>query len=140
MYRQLRLFFIIPITILSVCLPSACLYAQNQDKIAGAEPFEFWVDHLPYNTFKYTAALDDYVFAASSNNVLVVNSNSDEISRYSRINGLTGIEHHGAKGRRRLRHRMDWLRQRTLRHLDLTGHLLYRSDRRDPFVHWAQAH
>ena len=90
MYRQLRLFFIIPITILSVCLPSACLYAQNQDKIAGAEPFEFWVDHLPYNTFKYTAALDDYVFAASSNNVLVVNSNSDEISRYSRINGLTG--------------------------------------------------
>ena len=90
MYRQLRLFFIIPITILSVCLPSACLYAQDQDKIAGAEPFEFWVDHLPYNTFKYTAALDDYVFAASSNNVLVVNSNSDEISRYSRINGLTG--------------------------------------------------
>ena len=90
MYRQLRLFFIIPITILSVCLPSACLYAQDQDKIAGAEPFEFWVDHLPYNTFKYTAALDDYVFAASSNNLLVVNSNSDEISRYSRINGLTG--------------------------------------------------
>ena len=90
MYRQLRLFFIIPITILSVCLPSACLYAQDQDKIAGAEPFEFWVDHLPYNTFKYTTALDDYVFAASSNNVLVVNSNSDEISRYSRINGLTG--------------------------------------------------
>ena len=90
MYRQLRLFFIIPITILSVCLPSACLYAQDQDKIAGAEPFEFWVDHLPYNTFKYTAALDDYIFAASSNNVLVVNSNSDEISRYSRINGLTG--------------------------------------------------
>ena len=90
MYRQLRLFFIIPITILSVCLPSACLYAQDQDKIAGAEPFEFWVDHLPYNTFKHTAALDDYVFAASSNNLLVVNSNSDEISRYSRINGLTG--------------------------------------------------
>ena len=90
MYRQLRLFFIIPITILSVCLPSACLYAQDQDKIAGAEPFEFWVDHLPYNTFKHTAALDNYVFAASSNNLLVVNSNSDEISRYSRINGLTG--------------------------------------------------
>ena len=90
MYRQLRLFFIIPITILSVCLPSACLYAQDQDKIAGAEPFEFWVDHLPYNTFKHTTALDDFVFAASSNNLLVVNSNSDEISRYSRINGLTG--------------------------------------------------
>ena len=90
MYRQLRLFFIIPITILSICLPSASLYAQDQDKIAGAEPFEFWVDHLPYNTYKYTTSLDDYVFAASSNNVLVVNSNSDEISRYSRINGLTG--------------------------------------------------
>ena len=90
MYRQLRLFFIIPITILSVCLPSACLYAQDQDKIARAEPFEFWVDHLPYNTFKHTTALDDFVFAASSNNLLVVNSNSDEISRYSRINGLTG--------------------------------------------------
>ena len=90
MYRQLRLFFIIPITILSVCLPSACLYAQDQDKIAGAEPFEFWVDHLPYNTFNHTTSLDDYVFAASSNNLLVVNSNSDEISRYSRINGLTG--------------------------------------------------
>ena len=90
MYRQLRLFFIIPITILSVCLPSASLYAQDQDKIAGAEPFEFWVDHLPYNTFKHTTALDDFVFAASSNNLLVVNSNSDEISRYSRINGLTG--------------------------------------------------
>jgi len=90
MYKQLQLFFIIPITILSICLPSACLYAQDQDKIAGAEPFEFWVDHLPYNTFKYTASLDDYVFAASSNNVLVVNSNSDETSRHSRINGLTG--------------------------------------------------
>lgn len=90
MYRQLRLFFIIPITILSVCLPSAPLHAQDQDKIAGAEPFEFWVDHLPYNTYNHITSLDDLVFAASSNNLLVVNSNSDEISRYSRINGLTG--------------------------------------------------
>ncbi len=68
----------------------ASLYAQDKDVIAGAERFDFWVDHLPYNTFNHTVALDDYVFAASSNNLLVVNSNSDEISRYSRINGLTG--------------------------------------------------
>ena len=90
MYRQLRLFFIIPITFLSVCLPSACLQAQVQDKKVGAEPFQFWVDHLPYNTFSYIDQIDQYVFAASANNLLVVNSNSDEISRYSRINGLTG--------------------------------------------------
>lgn len=90
MYRQLRLFFIIPITFLSVCLPSASLQAQEQDKIAGAEPFQFWVDHLPYNTFSHIDQIDQYVFAASANNLLVANSNSDEISRYSRINGLSG--------------------------------------------------
>ena len=87
MYRQLRSFFIIPITFLSVCLPLASLQAQEQDKKAVAEPFQFWVDHLPYNTFNHIDQIDQYVFAASANNLLVVNSNSDEISRYSRING-----------------------------------------------------
>ncbi|MAZ96672.1 MAG: hypothetical protein CMP53_04020 [Flavobacteriales bacterium] len=90
MYRQLRLFFIIPITFLSVFLPSAYLHAQVQDKNASAEPFQFWVDHLPYNTFSHVDQIDQYIFAASSNNLLVINSNSDEITRFSRINGLSG--------------------------------------------------
>ena len=90
MYKQLRLFFIIPVTILSVCLPSIGLHAQETENIDGTGSFDFWVDHLPYNVFNHCAVLDEYVFTASSNNVLVVHSNSDEIFRYSSINGLTG--------------------------------------------------
>lgn len=90
MYRQLRLFFIITITFFSVCLPSASLRAQEQGKKASAEAFKFWVDHLPYNTFNHIDQIDQYIFAASANNLLMVNSNSDEISRFSRINGLSG--------------------------------------------------
>ena len=79
MYRQLRLFFIITITFFSVCLPSASLQAQEQDKNASAETFQFWVDHLPYNTFNHIDQINQYIFAASANSLLVVNSNSDEI-------------------------------------------------------------
>ena len=90
MYRQLRLFFIITITFFRVCLPSASLRAQEQDKKATAETFQFWVDHLPYNTFNHIDQINQYIFAASANSLLVINSNSDEISRFSRINGLSG--------------------------------------------------
>ena len=40
------------------------LQAQAQsDKGRGAEPFEAWVDHLPYNSFYHIDVLGDRVFA-----------------------------------------------------------------------------
>lgn len=65
------------------------LQAQAQsDKVRGAEPFDFWVDHLPYNSFYHIAALDDRTFAATENSLLIVHQG--EYERLSRINGLTG--------------------------------------------------
>ena len=91
MYRQTRLFFIYAVVFVIGLVHSPGLFAQDgAAKIAAAEPFDFWVDHLPYNTFNHVDYLDDYVFAASTNNMLVMNVNSDEITRYSKINGLTG--------------------------------------------------
>ena len=49
------------------------LQAQAQsDKVRGADPFDFWVDHLPYNSFYHIAALDDRTFAATENSLLIV--------------------------------------------------------------------
>ena len=91
MYRQPRLFFIYVLAFLLSPALVTELHAQDgESKIAAAEPFDFWVDHLPYNTFNHVDYLADYIFAASTNNLLVVQANSDEITRYSRINGLTG--------------------------------------------------
>ena len=65
------------------------LQAQAQsDKVRGADPFDFWVDHLPYNSFYHIAALDDRTFAATENSLLIVHQG--EYERLSRINGLTG--------------------------------------------------
>jgi len=88
MYRTLRLNFIYAITICSICWPSAHIWGQSER--SEVEIFEYWTDHLPYNTFNHVAQIGEQVFAASDNNLLVVNSTSDELSRYSRINGLTG--------------------------------------------------
>jgi len=65
------------------------LPAQAQsDKVRGAESFDFWVDHLPYNSFYHIAALDDLTFAATENSLLIVHQG--EYERLSRVNGLTG--------------------------------------------------
>ena len=65
------------------------LQAQAQsDKVRGAEPFEAWVDHLPYNSFYHIDVLGDRVFAATENSVLIIRGG--EYERLSRINGLTG--------------------------------------------------
>ena len=65
------------------------LPAQGQsDKVRGAEPFDAWVDHLPYNSFYQIDVLGDQVFAATTNSVLIIQGG--EYERLSRINGLSG--------------------------------------------------
>ena len=65
------------------------LPAQAQsDKVSGAEPFDAWVDHLPYNSFYQIDVLGDQVFAATTNSVLIIKGG--EYERLSRINGLSG--------------------------------------------------
>mgnify|MGYP005623769343 CR=1 FL=1 len=91
MFRQLRKFFIYGLwVVLATAAPSAVI-AQNSDasslEVSG---FNSWIDHLPYNTFSHVEPLDPYVFCASENNLIVIDGNSDEYTRYSRINGLSG--------------------------------------------------
>lgn len=66
-------------------------FAKAQDeKWQAASAFEYWIDHLPYNTFDHVDQLDPLVFCASQDNLLIIDGSTDEFSRYSRINGLSG--------------------------------------------------
>ncbi|MDA8824634.1 hypothetical protein N9N17_01900, partial [Schleiferiaceae bacterium] len=66
-------------------------FAKSQEgKRQAAGAFEHWVDHLPYNTFEHVDELDPLVFCASQDNLLVIDGSTDEFTRYSRINGLSG--------------------------------------------------
>jgi hypothetical protein len=66
-------------------------FAKSQEgKWQAAGAFEHWVDHLPYNTFEHVDELDPLVFCASQDNLLVIDGSTDEFTRYSRINGLSG--------------------------------------------------
>ena len=78
--------------LLTACF--AVLLAQlakaQEGKWQAASAFEYWVDHLPYNTFEHVDQLDPLVFCASQDNLLIIDGSTDEFSRYSRINGLSG--------------------------------------------------
>jgi hypothetical protein len=68
----------------------APLAKAQEGKWQAARAFEYWVDHLPYNTFEHVDQLDPLVFCASQDNLLIIDGSTDEFSRYSRINGLSG--------------------------------------------------
>ena len=68
----------------------APLAKAQEGKWQAAGAFEYWVDHLPYNTFEHVDQLDPLVFCASQDNLLIIDGSTDEFSRYSRINGLSG--------------------------------------------------
>jgi hypothetical protein len=68
----------------------APLAKGQEGKWQAASAFEHWVDHLPYNTFEHVDQLDPLVFCASQDNLLIIDGSTDEFSRYSRINGLSG--------------------------------------------------
>ena len=68
----------------------APLAKGQEGKSQAASAFEHWVDHLPYNTFEHVDQLDPLVFCASQDNLLIIDGSTDEFSRYSRINGLSG--------------------------------------------------
>ena len=69
----------------------APLAKAQEGKWQAAGAFEYWVDHLPYNTFEHVDQLDPLVFCASQDNLLIIDGSTDEFSRYSRINGLSRL-------------------------------------------------
>ena len=84
-----RNLFKILLTACFAVLSAPYLKAQDE-KWQAASAFEYWVDHLPYNTFEHVDQLDPLVFCASQDNLLIIDGSTDEFSRYSRINGLSG--------------------------------------------------
>ena len=84
-----RNLFKILLTACFAVLSAPYLKAQDE-KWQAASAFEYWVDHLPYNTFDHVDQLDPLVFCASQDNLLIIDGSTDEFSRYSRINGLSG--------------------------------------------------
>ena len=84
-----RNLFKILLTACFAVLSASYLKAQDE-KWQAASAFEYWVDHLPYNTFDHVDQLDPLVFCASQDNLLIIDGSTDEFSRYSRINGLSG--------------------------------------------------
>lgn len=91
MFRQLRKFFIYGLWVVLVTAAPRAVFAQDSNASSLATSgFNSWIDHLPYNTFPLVEPLDPYVFCASENNLLVIDASSQEYTRYSRINGLSG--------------------------------------------------
>jgi len=50
-----------------------------------------WRDHLNYNNALHLTILEDEVFVASDNGIFVYNRTSNDISRISKVNGLSDI-------------------------------------------------
>jgi hypothetical protein len=58
----------------------APLAKAQEGKWQAASAFEYWVDHLPYNTFEHVDELDPLVFCASQDNLLIIDGSTDEFS------------------------------------------------------------
>lgn len=90
MFKHLRLFFIYGASTLLLLTNSYPASAQGTTpKFPTAEPFEYWIDHLPYNTFHHVDQLGELTFAAADQGLLIFNDEAGEYERFSTINGLS---------------------------------------------------
>ena len=72
-----------------------CIYIQCNDPFLAQNHFsvETWRDHLPYSNATEIAQVDDLIYASTPYSLVEFNMNTNEITRFSKVNGLseTGI-------------------------------------------------
>ena len=72
-----------------------CIYIQCNHPFLAQSHFsvETWRDHLPYSKATEIAQVDDLIYASTPYSLVELNTNTNEITRFSKVNGLseTGI-------------------------------------------------
>ena len=72
-----------------------CIYIHCNDPIYTQSHFsvETWRDHLPYSNATEIAQVDDLIYSSTPYSLVELNTNTNEITRFSKVNGLseTGI-------------------------------------------------
>ena len=72
-----------------------CIYIHCNDPFFAQSHFsvETWRDHLPYSNATEIAQVDDLIYASTQYSLVELNTNTNEITRFSKVNGLseTGI-------------------------------------------------
>ena len=72
-----------------------CIYIQCNNPFFAQSYFsvETWRDHLPYSNATEISKVGDLIYASTPHSLVELNTNTNEITRFSKVNGLseTGI-------------------------------------------------